>query len=406
MRRLWQVTASEKNAIRNEKIYPTADLESVLKQQRPPAWAQKRHSWAPRPAHAFGRQHGETPVTHWTTIAAAGFLAAAALVPARAADISGAGATFPYPIYAKWADAYKKESGNGLNYQSIGSGGGIKQISARTVTFGASDMPLQPDALDKIGCIQFPTVMGGIVPVVNLEGVKPNELTIDGPTLANIYLGKITKWNDSALKKLNPNAKLPDQAIALVHRSDGSGTTFIFTNYLSKVSADWKSNVGSNTSVEWPGGIGAKGNEGVSNNVGNTKGSIGYVETAYAKQNHLTTMKMINKDGNVVSAVPESIMAAAAGADWAKAPGFYMILTDSPGARSWPIAGATFILVPKQPKDAAATRQALDFFAWAYKNGDKMAESLDYIPMPDNVVSLIQARWKSEIKGDGGKPIY
>ena len=343
---------------------------------------------------------------HWTTIAAAGLLAAAAFVPAQAADISGAGATFPYPIYAKWADAYKKQSGNGLNYQSIGSGGGIKQITARTVTFGASDMPLQPDALEKIGCIQFPTVMGGIVPVVNLEGIKANELTIDGPTLANIYLGKITKWNDAALKKLNPNAKLPDQAIALVHRSDGSGTTFIFTNYLSKVSADWKSKVGSNTSVEWPGGIGAKGNEGVSNNVGNTKGSIGYVETAYAKQNHLTTMKMVNKDGKVVAALPESIMAAAAGADWAKAPGFYMILTDSPGAKSWPIAGATFILVPKQPKDAAATKEALDFFAWAYKNGDKMAESLDYIPMPDNVVSMIQAKWKSEIKGDGGKPIY
>ena len=239
---------------------------------------------------------------HWTTLAAAGFLAAAAIVPAQAADISGAGATFPYPIYAKWADAYKKETGNGLNYQSIGSGGGIKQITARTVTFGASDMPLEPAALDKIGCIQFPTVMGGIVPVVNLAGIGANELTIDGPTLAKIYLGEITKWNDAALKTLNPDAKLPDQAIALVHRSDGSGTTFVFTNYLSKVSADWKSRVGSNTSVEWPGGIGAKGNEGVANNVGNTKGSIGYVETAYAKQNHLTTMKMVNKDGKTVTA--------------------------------------------------------------------------------------------------------
>ncbi len=343
---------------------------------------------------------------HWTVLAAAGFIATAAIVPATAADISGAGATFPYPIYAKWADAYKKVTGNGLNYQSIGSGGGIKQISARTVTFGASDMPLQPAELDKIGCIQFPTVMGGIVPVVNLDGISANELTIDGPTLAKIYLGEIKKWNDSALKKLNPNAKLPDQAIALVHRSDGSGTTFIFTNYLSKVSADWKSKVGSNTSVEWPGGIGAKGNEGVSNNVGNTKGSIGYVETAYAKQNHLTTMKMINKDGQIVSAVPESIMAAAAGADWANAPGFYMILTDSQGAKSWPIAGATFILVPKQPKDPAATKEALDFFTWAYQNGGEMASSLDYIPMPTNVVEMIHAKWKSEIKDDGGKPIY
>ena len=335
---------------------------------------------------------------HWTTLAAAGFLAAAAIVPAQAADISGAGATFPYPIYAKWADAYKKETGNGLNYQSIGSGGGIKQITARTVTFGASDMPLEPAALDKIGCIQFPTVMGGIVPVVNLAGIGANELTIDGPTLAKIYLGEITKWNDAALKKLNPDAKLPDQAIALVHRSDGSGTTFVFTNYLSKVSADWKSKVGSNTSVEWPGGIGAKGNEGVSNNVGNTKGSIGYVETAYAKQNHLTTMKMVNKDGKTVTAVPEAIMAAAAGADWAHAPGFYMIITDSPGAKSWPIAGATFILIPKEPKDPAATSEALKFFSWAYKNGDKMAESLDYIPMPDSVVKLIEAKWKSDIK--------
>ncbi len=335
---------------------------------------------------------------HWTTLAAAGFLAAAAFVPANAADISGAGATFPYPIYAKWADAYKKETGNGLNYQSIGSGGGIKQITARTVTFGASDMPLQPPDLDKIGVIQFPTVMGGIVPVVNLDGIKSGDLTIDGPTLAKIYLGEIKTWDDPALKKQNPNAKLPSQAIALVHRADGSGTTFIFTNYLSKVSADWKSKVGSNTSVEWLAGIGAKGNEGVANNVSQTKGAIGYVETAYAKQNHLTTTKMINKDGKVVTATPESIMAAAAGADWAKAPGFYMILTDEPGAASWPIAGATFILVPKEPKDVAATSEALKFFAWAYKNGAKMAESLDYIPMPDSVVKLIQDKWKSEIK--------
>ena len=337
-------------------------------------------------------------------IVAAGLVAAS--TSAFAGDITGAGATFPFPLYSKWADAYKKETGNGLNYQSIGSGGGIKQIQAKTVTFGASDMPLKAEQLNKDGLVQWPMVMGAIAVVVNIEGVKPGEMVFDGETLANIYLGKITKWNDPALKKLNPNVNLPDQAIALVHRSDGSGTTFIFTNYLSKVSADWKSKVGSNTSVEWPGGIGAKGNEGVSNNVGNTKGSIGYVETAYAKQNHLTTMKMVNKDGKVVAALPESIMAAAAGADWAKAPGFYMILTDSPGAKSWPIAGATFILVPKQPKDSAATKEALDFFAWAYKNGGQMAESLDYIPMPESVVSLIQAKWKSEIKGDGGKPIY
>jgi phosphate transport system substrate-binding protein len=345
-------------------------------------------------------------VKHWTAFAAAGFIAAAAFVPANAADISGAGATFPYPIYAKWADAYKKETGNGLNYQSIGSGGGIKQITARTVTFGASDMPLQPADLDKIGVIQFPTVMGGIVPVVNLDGIKSGDLIIDGPTLAKIYLGEIKTWNDPALKKQNPTAKLPSQAIALVHRSDGSGTTFIFTNYLSKVSADWKSKVGSNTSVEWPAGIGAKGNEGVANNVSQTKGAIGYVETAYAKQNHLTTTKMVNKDGKVVAATSEAIMAAAAGADWAKAPGFYMILTDSPGAASWPIAGATFILVPKQPQDTAATSEALKFFSWAYKNGGTMASSLDYIPMPDGVVKLIQAKWASEIKDANGKSLF
>ena len=343
---------------------------------------------------------------HWSALAAAGVVALALHAPASAADISGAGATFPYPIYAKWADSYKKETGNGLNYQSIGSGGGIKQITARTVTFGASDMPLQPKELDKIGVIQFPTVMGGIVPVVNLDGVKSNELTIDGATLAKIYLGEIKKWDDPAIKKLNPNAKLPSQAIALVHRSDGSGTTFIFTNYLSKVSPEWKDKVGSSTSVEWPGGIGAKGNEGVANGVMQTKGSIGYVETAYAKQNKLTTTKMVNKDGKTVEATPDAIMSAAAGADWAKAPGFYMILTDEPGAKSWPIAGATFILVPKVPKDIAATKEALKFFEWAYKNGDDMAKGLDYIPMPDSVVSLIQAKWKSEIKDDAGKPVF
>jgi phosphate transport system substrate-binding protein len=357
------------------------------------------------PCRPFTANLEESVKLFRTLTLAAGF-AVAGVGSASALDISGAGATFPYPIYAKWADAYKKETGTGLNYQSIGSGGGIKQITARTVTFGASDMPLQPEELDKIGCIQFPTVMGGIVPVVNLEGIKANELTIDGPTLAKIYLGEIKKWNDPALAKLNPGAKLPDQAIALVHRSDGSGTTFIFTNYLSKVSPDWKSKVGSNTSVDWPAGIGAKGNEGVSNNVGNTKGSIGYVETAYAKQNNLTTMKMVNKDGKTVAAVPEAIMAAAAGADWEHAPGFYMILTDSAGAGAWPIAGATFILVPKQPKDTAATKQALAFFAWAYRNGGDMAKALDYVPMPSNVVMLIEARWKSDIKDDGGHPVY
>ena len=344
---------------------------------------------------------------HWTAFAAAGFIAAAAFVPANAADISGAGATFPYPIYAKWADAYKKETGNGLNYQSIGSGGGIKQITARTVTFGASDMPLQPAELDKIGLIQFPTVMGGIVPVVNLDGIKSGDLTIDGPTLAKIYLGEIKTWDDPALKKLNPTA----EAAVAGDRARASLGRVRHHLHLHQLSVEGERRTGSRRSAatprsQWPAGIGAKGNEGVANNVGQTKGSIGYVETAYAKQNKLTTTKMVNKDGKMVAATSEAIMAAAAGADWANAPGFYMILTDSPGDKSWPIAGATFILVLKQPKDAAATGEALKFFAWAYKNGAKMAESLDYIPMPDNVVKLIEAKWASEIKDANGKSVF
>ncbi|HEY2138155.1 MAG TPA: phosphate ABC transporter substrate-binding protein PstS [Xanthobacteraceae bacterium] len=338
--------------------------------------------------------------------AAAGALAAASPIAALAADISGAGATFPYPIYAKWADTYKKDTGVGLNYQSIGSGGGIKQIQARTVTFGASDMPLKPDELEKSGLVQFPTVMGGIVPVVNIDGVKPNDLVVDGPTLAKIYLGEIKTWNDPAIQKLNPSAKLPSQAIAVVHRSDGSGTTFIFTNYLSKVSADWKSKVGNNTSVEWTVGLGAKGNEGVANNVAQTKGSIGYVESAYAKQNKLTTMKMVNHEGKTVTPEPAAFQAAAANADWKGSPGFYVLLTDQAGPASWPIAGATFILIPKQVPDAAAASEALKFFAWAYAKGGKMAEELDYIPMPAVVVSAIQKVWADEIKDANGKPIY
>jgi phosphate transport system substrate-binding protein len=335
--------------------------------------------------------------------------AGAMLIPSTgatfAADISGAGATFPYPIYAKWADAYKKETGIGLNYQSIGSGGGIKQIQAKTVTFGASDMPLTPAELDKSGLVQFPTVIGGDVPVVNIEGIKSADLKLDGTTLADIFLGKITKWDDASIKKLNPNAKLPSQAIAVVHRSDGSGTTFIFTDYLSKVNADWKSKVGANTAVEWPAGIGAKGNEGVANNVANTKGSIGYVEYAYAKQNNLVTVSMINKDGKVVVPTAQSFQAAAANADWEKAESFYVILTDEPGANSWPIAGATFILIHKKPADPVAASGALKFFTWAYAKGGKMAEELDYVPMPAPVVSAVQKMWASEIKDASGKPL-
>jgi phosphate transport system substrate-binding protein len=348
----------------------------------------------------------ERPVKLFKTLVAVGAVAAFSTVGALAADISGAGATFPYPIYAKWADAYKKETGTGLNYQSIGSGGGIKQIEANTVTFGASDMPLKADDLEKNGLVQWPMVMGGIVPVVNLDGVNPNDLTLDGTTLAKIFLGEIKSWDDPAIKALNPSAKLPSQAIVVVHRSDGSGTTFNFTNYLSKVSADWKSKVGENTSVEWPTGIGAKGNEGVSNNVGQTKGSIGYVESAYAKQNKLTTTKMINKDGKTVEPVPASFEAAASNADWNTAPGFYLILTDQPGAASWPITASTFILMHKQVPDAAAAGEALKFFAWAYSKGTQMAADLDYIPMPANVIGTVEKVWASDIKDASGKPVY
>jgi phosphate transport system substrate-binding protein len=329
-------------------------------------------------------------------IVAAGLVAAS--TSAFAADITGAGATFPFPIYSKWADAYKKETGNGLNYQSIGSGGGIKQIQAKTVTFGATDAPLKAEQLEKDGLVQWPMVMGGIVPVVNLEGVKPGELVFDGPTLANIYLGKITKWDDAAIKKLNPNVKLPSDAIAVVRRSDGSGTTFNFTTYLSDVSDEWKTKIGANTAVEWPVGVGAKGNEGVSGNIGQTKNSIGYVEYAYAKQNKLTFAGLINKAGKTVQPTVEAFQAAAANADWAKSPGYYVILADQPGEKSWPITAATFILMHKEPADKAASAEAIKFFKWAFEKGDKAAEELDYIPMPDTVVKLIEKTWSSDIK--------
>ncbi len=353
----------------------------------------------------------ERALKHWTAkccagLATAGMLAAATFTSANAADISGAGATFPYPIYAKWADAYKKQTGNGLNYQSIGSGGGIKQIKAKTVTFGASDAPLSGKELDSIGLAQFPMVMGGIVPVVNLEGIKPGELVVDGPTLAKIFLGEVKKWNDAALKKLNPDAKLPDQAIAIVHRSDGSGTTFNFTTYLSDVSADWKSKVGTSTSVQWPAGIGAKGNEGVANNVGNTKGSVGYVEYAYALQNKLTFTKMVNKAGKTVAPTSEAFQAAAANADWKSQPGYGVILANQPGDQSWPMTAATWILVYKHPVDPAATGEALKFFAWSYKDGAKMAESLDYVPMPASVAADVEKYWKAEVKDASGKSVF
>ncbi|MBP0614209.1 phosphate ABC transporter substrate-binding protein PstS [Jiella sp. KSK16Y-1] len=340
-----------------------------------------------------------------TTALSAAVLAAIGFASvAQAADISGAGATFPYPIYSDWAKAYKKKTGTGLNYQAIGSGGGIKQIEAKTVTFGASDKPLGGDELSKNGLVQFPTVMGGIVPVVNIKGIKPGELVLDGKTLAEIYMGKITKWNDPAIAKLNKKAKLPDAAIAVVYRSDGSGTTFNYTTYLADVDPEWKDEVGVNTSVEWPVGVGAKGNQGVAANVEQTQNSIGYVEYAYALQNKMTYTDMINKAGKRVAPKSSAFAAAAENADWSSQPGFGVILANQPGAKTWPMTAATFILMHSDAESAANSAEALKFFDWAYAKGDKMALKLDYIPMPDKVVKEIEQEWR-EIKADG-KPVY
>ncbi len=334
-------------------------------------------------------------------IVAAALVAGAA---AQAQEITGAGASFPAPVYAKWADAYKTKTGVSLNYQSIGSGGGIKQIKAKTVTFGASDAPLKPEELDAAGLIQFPTVIGGVVPVVNLEGVS--NLALDGATLANIFLGEVKTWNDPAIAKLNPGAKLPDTAIAVVRRSDGSGTNFLFTDYLSKVSPTFKDKVGAATSVEWPTGIGAKGNEGVANTVKQTQGAIGYVEFAYALENKMPTASLVNAAGKAVAPTSEAFSAAAANADWSKAPGNYLILTNQPGDASWPITGATFILMYKQPVDAKAAGEALKFFNWAYAaDGDKFADDLHYVVLPDSVVAGIKKQWTNDIKVEG-KPLF
>ncbi|HEX7920776.1 MAG TPA: phosphate ABC transporter substrate-binding protein PstS [Bradyrhizobium sp.] len=330
------------------------------------------------------------------TIVAAGLVAMA--TPSFAADITGAGSTFIFPVLSKWADAYKKDSGSGVNYQSIGSGAGIKQIEANTVTFGATDAPLKSDQLQKDGLAQWPMIMGAIVPVVNLEGVKAGDLVLDGPTLANIFLGKITKWDDAAIKKLNPKAKLPSEAISVVHRADGSGTTFNFTDYLSKVSPDWKSKIGSGTAVEWPVGVGAKGNEGVAGNIAQAKNSIGYVEYAYAKQNKLTYTALINKAGKTIQPTNEAFQAAASNADWTNAPGYYLILTDQPGDKSWPIVASTFILLHKDATDKVASKEALKFFKFAFDKGAKSAEELDYIPMPDSVVKQIEKTWAADVK--------
>jgi phosphate transport system substrate-binding protein len=323
---------------------------------------------------------------------------------AHAAEITGAGATFPAPLYAKWADAYQKATANRMNYQSVGSGAGIKQIKAKTVDFGASDMPLKPEDLEKDGLQQFPTVIGGVVPVVSVAGIKPGDLRLTGPVLADIYLGKIAKWNDKAIAALNPKLALPDQPIAVVRRADGSGTTFIFTNYLSKVSPEWKDKVSEGTAVQWPTGTGGKGNEGVSAFVQQLPGAIGYVEYAYAKQNKMAYAVMQNAAGNFVAPDDLTFKAAAVGAEWTKS-GFYEILTNQTGKDAWPLTGATFILIHKVQEKPQQGNEVLKFFSWAYKNGGKLTEELDYVALPDPLVKAIEASW-STVKDGSGKLVY
>ena len=338
-----------------------------------------------------------------------GIAAATAMVyvgASEAVSITGAGATFPYPVYAKWAEAYKAQTGVEMNYQSIGSGGGIKQIQAKTVDFGATDAPLNPNELELGGLAQFPTVVGGVVPVVNIVGVTPGQLKLDSKVLADIYLGKITKWNDPRIVADNAGTSLPDEAITVVHRADGSGTTFIFTTYLSQVSLDWKRGVGGDKAVAWPVGTGGKGNEGVASYVQRIKNSIGYVEYAYALQNKMAHVQMKNRDGQFVSPSDTSFKAAAANAKWDADKGFYEILTNEPGKESWPITGATFILVHKSPEKVENTREVLKFFDWAYSNGSKMAADLDYIPLPAKVVTMIRDAWKVQIKDAAGKAVW
>ncbi|TXT21321.1 MAG: phosphate transport system substrate-binding protein [Gallionellaceae bacterium] len=324
----------------------------------------------------------------------------------QATGITGAGATFPYPIYAKWAEAYRAKTGVGLNYQSIGSGGGIKQIQAKTVDFGASDAPLTLDELNKSNLAQFPAVMGGVVPVVNIVGVEPGKLKLTGETLANIYLGKITKWSDPQIAADNKELKLPDEVITVVHRADGSGTTFLFTNYLTKVSADWKSKVGEGKAVQWPAGTGGKGNEGVASYVQRIKNSIGYVEFAYAKQNKMAHAQLKNREGQFVQPNDDSFKAAAAYASWDSKNGFYEIVTDEPGKESWPITGASFIMIQKVQDKPETGLEVLKFFDWAFANGSKMAEDLDYVPLPEKLQQLIRASWKEQIKDASGTAIW
>ncbi|WP_312510460.1 phosphate ABC transporter substrate-binding protein PstS [Massilia sp.] len=332
--------------------------------------------------------------------------ASAFAASAQAANITGAGATFPYPIYAKWAEMYKAASGNGLNYQSVGSGAGIKQIKAKTVDFGASDMPLAADELNSAGLIQFPAIMGGVVPIVNLPGIAPGQMKLTGAVIADIYLGKITKWNAPQIAALNPGVKLPDTDITVVRRADSSGTSFLWTDFLSKTSPEWKKAIGAGTTVKWAVGVGGKGNEGVAANVQRIKGGIGYVEWAYAKKNKMSHTQLQNKDGAFLQPSDDAFMAAASGANWAGTPGFGVVLTDQAGKGSWPITGASYILVHRSQADAAKGKEVLKFFDWAYKNGDAAAAELDYVPMPDAVTKLVQDAWKANMKDAAGKALW
>jgi phosphate transport system substrate-binding protein len=336
----------------------------------------------------------------------AGAAAVFAMSSAFAADVTGAGATFPYPIYAKWAEMYKAATGTGMNYQSVGSGAGIKQIKAKTVDFGASDMPLKAAELEEAGLMQFPAIMGGVVAVVNVEGVAPGQLKLTGPVLADIYLGKITKWNAAEIAALNPGVKLPGDDITVVHRADSSGTSFLFTDYLSKVNPEFQTKIGAGTAVKWATGIGGKGNEGVAANVQRIKGAIGYVEWAYAKKNKLAHTQLKNKDGQYLQPDDENFKAAAAGAEWTKTPGFAVVLTDTAGKKSWPITGVSYILMHRSQADAAKGKEVVKFFDYAYKNGDAAAAELDYVPMPESVVKLVQGAWKTQLKDASGAAIY
>lgn len=336
----------------------------------------------------------------------AGAVAALMMSSSFAADVTGAGASFPYPIYAKWAEMYKGATGASLNYQSVGSGAGIKQIKAKTVDFGASDMPLKADELEADGLMQFPVIMGGVVAVINVEGVQPGQLKLTGPVMADIYLGKINKWNAPAIAALNPGVKLPDDDITVVHRADSSGTSFLFTDYLSKVNAEFQSKIGAGTAVKWVIGVGGKGNDGVAATVQRVKGAIGYVEWAYAKKNKLAHTQLKNKHGQFLQPDDDNFKAAAAGADWTRTPGFAVVLTDAAGKNSWPITGVSYVLMHKAQQDPAKGKEVVKFFDYAYKNGAAAAAELDYVPLPASVVKLVQGAWKAQLKDSAGSAIY